>query len=170
MKVRFYFNGLAAILFGLAAIVGCGKSTPPSAPSSATSDAEHHDHASEGPHGGQLIELQEGVYHAELVHDDDTHTVTIYLLDDKAKGSVTSGEDELFINLVVGGAPTQFMLAAAPEPSDPKGESSKFQAVSEELSKILDAKGVKGRLNVTIGGKPLVGAFEHGDHGHDGHK
>jgi hypothetical protein len=170
MNTRFYFSGLVALLLGLAAIVGCGKSTPPSAPSSATSDAGHHDHPSEGPHGGQLIELQEGAYHAELVHEDDTHTVTIYLLDDKAKGSVTSGEGELMINLVVDGGPAQFMLAAAPEPSDPKGESSKFQVVSEELSKAMDAKDVKGRLNVTIGGKPLVGAFEHADHGHDHEK
>ena len=153
------FLGVLALL----AFVGCSKSTPPPAPL-ATSQ---HDHPEEGPHHGELIELSDGDYHAELVHDEDANAVVIYLLDGKAKDKVTSTEQELVLNLVVDGKPTQFTLAADPEPSDPKDESSKFQAASEELSKAIHASGTKGRLNVTIGGKPLVGSFEHKAHGHD---
>ena len=48
-----------------------------------TAEHDHagHGHPSEGPHHGGLIELGNEEYHAELVHDDDAGTVTLYILD-----------------------------------------------------------------------------------------
>jgi len=77
--------------FALAAFVlsGCADSTPtnPESSTSATEHGEHHAgdgydhgehaHPDKGPHGGDLIELGNEEYHAELVHphahDDDAH-------------------------------------------------------------------------------------------------
>lgn len=129
-----------------------------------------HGHPSEGPHHGHLIELGNEEYHAELTHDDESHTITIYLLDGDAKGAVGTAESEVTVNLVVNSKPMQFVLPAVPQADDGAGESSKFELVSEELCDALEAEEAKGRLNVSIAGKPFTGAIEHhahGEHDHD---
>lgn len=77
-----------AICLTLAAAVGLsGCADPDSAstgsapvsdlPPGTTEDHAEHAHPSEGPHGGDLIELGNEEYHAELIHpeghDDDAH-------------------------------------------------------------------------------------------------
>ncbi len=81
-----------------------------------------HDHPSEGPHGGELIDLGKEEYHAELVHDDATHTITIYVLDGSAKVAMPIEATEMALNLLVDGKPQQFKLPAKPE-WRPRGES-----------------------------------------------
>ena len=166
MKMYKQFFGTLAVTVSFLGLGGCEDKSPPVNGSTDAADSHDHAHPSEGPHHGQLIELGNDEYHAELVHDDDTHTVTIHLLDGQAKNSVASEEPELVMNLVVEGQPTQFTLVALPESNDPEGKSSKFQSQDEAFCKALDAHGVKGRLNVTVNGKPLVGSFKHGDHDH----
>lgn len=161
----------ASLSLALVCFAGCeGSTSPKTSPTTGHAAEEHdHDHPSEGPHHGQLIELGNEEFHAELVHDDAKNLITIYLLDGAAKSSVASGEQELVMNVVVDDTPQQFKLVAAPDASDPAGKSSRFQATDEAFGKALDAKGAKARLNVTLGGKPLVGSFEPAAHDHDEH-
>lgn len=123
-----------------------------------------HAHPTEGPHHGSLIELGRENYHAELVHDADADTVTIYVLDGAAHDAVPIDASQLTLNLLVGGKPQQFQLAARPQASDPEGESSAFTCTSRPMCEALDAKGTTGRLNVKIMGKTFVGTF--GGHSH----
>jgi len=124
-------------------------------------------HPSEGPHHGQLIELGKEEYHAELVHDDSSHTTTIYLFDAEAKSPVQIEAKELTLNLLSAGKPQQFRLAAQPEATDPAGTSSAFSSKSEELCEALDANGTTGRLSVEIQGKAFVGTIAQHAHDHD---
>lgn len=135
--------------------------------SSKPAHSHDHDHPTTGPHKGSLIELGDEEYHAELLHDDAAHKVTIYLLDSKASGKVTSTEAKIALNFVVDGKPRQFLLAAAPQADDAAGNSSKFEAVDEALCTALDDKKSQGKLNVTIGGKQYTGALAADAHGHD---
>ena len=72
---------------------GCQPAATPPAPTAPAASAHEHDehaHAHEGPHHGSIVELGNEEYHAEIVHDDATGTVTVYLLDSSAKKSVTT--------------------------------------------------------------------------------
>ena len=165
MKAMTWQSLLGTIAVGLA--IGC-TSEPPAPPVSAGPAAGHdHAHPHEGPHGGHLIELGEEEYHAELVHDDATHTVTIYLLDGAAKNAVAVDATELALNLVADGKPQQFALAARPSPGDAPGQSSRFESADETLCEALDKPKTTGRLNITIAGTPYVGQVESlEEHGH----
>jgi hypothetical protein len=99
--------------------VGCGSGstetsteriggTPPPLVSEANhDDHEGHDHGdeagdehpTEGPHGGHLIELGNEEYHAELLHDEKTHTVTIHLFAGAAKEPAAVPLEEITLQL-----------------------------------------------------------------------
>ena len=125
------------------------------------------DHPERGPHQGRLIELGREEYHAELLHDDASHRVTIYLLDAAARRPTAVSEPEVLVNLVVEGTPRQFKLPAAPQPGDPSGSSSRFEFVSEALCQALDQATTTGRLSATIAGRPYSGDLAHAAHDHD---
>lgn len=161
-----------AVGLALVAVGGCYKPNEqagkPGGSSAKPAHSHDHDHPTTGPHKGSLIELGDEEYHAELLHDDAAHKVTIYLLDSKATGKATSSEAKIALNFVVDGKPQQFMLTAAPQADDTAGSASKFEAVDEALCTALDAPKSHGKLNVTIGGKQYSGALaaEGHDHGH----
>ena len=148
------------MVWGMA--IGCSlaaanlPATPPAAAKGAQS-AHAHAHASEGPHRGTLIELGREEYHAELVHDPATHTVTVYLLDSAAKDAVSVEARQLTLNLLVAGKPKQYQLLAQPQATDPEGGCSAFSVASESICQAIDAKGTTGRLNVEIAGKIFSG-------------
>jgi len=162
-------------------LVGCGDS-PKSSGSSAHADhdehADHdghdhsghdhsdHGHAEEGPHQGSLIELGNEAYHAEMVHDEATGTVTVYLLDSAAKTSVPIDATELLVNLTHDSAAEQFKLAANPQENDPEGKSSRFVSTDAELVEDLDLEGVEAKLVTTIAGKQYRGDIHHDHEGH----
>ena len=163
--------GTSAIAWGLTFTTGCGEATKPAAETAhheGDGHAEHDEagHPEEGPHNGHLIELGKEEYHAELVHDDATHTITLYLLDGSAKKMVPVAEKELTINLVAGGKPTQFKIPATPQSDDPSGQSSRFELVDETLCEALDDPKSKARLMLTIAGKQFSGDMAHEDHDH----
>ena len=137
-------------------------------------DDDHagHGHPSKGPHHGSLIELGDHEYHAELLHDDATKAVTIYILDKSAKKEFAIAGDSVTLNLVVDKKPMQFKLATKLGEGDTEGKSSRFEIVDEKLVEALHGKTTSGRLNVTIKDKPYVGKIEHHnheDHGHGDH-
>ena len=163
----------SALVFGIAllATTGCYK-TGDQGSAKKPAESHEHDHPTVGPHKGSLIELGVEEYHAELVHDDDAHKVTIYLFDGHVKDKVTSSDATIPLNFVVDGKPVQYALKAAPQAGDAAGASSRFELVDEALCKAIDDEKAKGKLNVTLGGKSYSGELKH-DHGHDhdhGHK
>lgn len=136
----------------------------------AHAEHEEHAHPSEGPHHGHLIELGQEEYHAELVHDAATKTVTIYLLDGSASKPVPISEPDVIVNMVVEGTPIQAKLTASPQEGDPAGQASRFSISDEKLLESLEAERASGRLNVTIGGKPYTGEIKHQRHEEHEHK
>jgi hypothetical protein len=159
-----YLTGIALVCSGCADTPSTsGRQTlPPSASSDAHNDDDHgHDHPGEGPHHGQLIELGGEEYHAEMLHDDQAGTITIYVLDRAAKQTVPIKAREITINMTIDGQPRQFKLAAAPDEGDPEGTSSRFVLESAELAAHLDEDGSAPQLVLTIKGKSYRGKITH---------
>jgi len=125
-----------------------------------------HTHPTEGPHHGTLIELGKEDYHAEMVHDEATDTITIHILDSSATRPVPIAAKQLTLNMRIDGKPRQFVLpAVVQDGAAARGPASAFAATDKELCQALDAVGVSGRLNVEIGDKVYVGTI--GGHSHD---
>jgi hypothetical protein len=158
------YSLLVGVLVLSVNLAGCGSGDKANSPDAGHSEAGHHDHPTAGPHGGGLIELGNEEYHAELVHDDQAGTVTIYVLDSAAKASVPIEATEVTINLKHDDQAEQFKLAAAADQGDPAGKSSRFVSSDAELAKHLDHEDAAPQLVLTINGKQYRGAIEH-DHG-----
>ena len=168
---------LAAVMLGLSGLAGCGGDkggdyrTFDKAKDTAH-DAEHghahtHDHGHEqGPHKGELIELGEEEFHAEVVFDEENNKVILYLLGADAKTAVPVEAKELSLEMPGKDAPVTHALAAAPQDGDGEGKSSRFEIKSEDLIEAFhhDPKSV-GKFKVTLGGKEFTGEIKH-DHGH----
>lgn len=130
---------------------------------------EGHDHSETGPHGGPIIELGEEEYHGEIVLEDKTKTVTIYLLGSNAKDAVPIDAPEVVINLKHGNKPEQFKLKASPTKTDPKGKASRFVLKSDDLLHDLHHDNADARLRVKIAGKSYSGKIAAGHHDHADH-
>jgi len=155
---------------------GCNRpaATPPASTPQAAEGADSAAHDDElahelGPHDGELVELGGGEFHAEVVHEHDAHSITVYLLDAFAKASAPVSSEELAVNVTVDGVPRQFKLPAMAEEGDPTGKSSRFQLVDEALCDALDAAGAEARVSVMIDGQSFSGSMRHAEHDHDGH-
>ena len=168
-------------IFGasLICITGCSE-TGTTVPSNTiselppdTGDHDEHAHPTEGPHHGDLVELGNEEYHAEVVHGE-AGSVTVYILDSAAKVAVPIEAAELMINISHDGKAEQFKLPAEREANDPEGKSSRFSVKDEELASDLDSHDAAAKLVVMIDGKSFSGKIEHqheGEHKHDdGHK
>lgn len=161
-------------IFAAALSSGCdrGSMTHEAKPNGSNSDTTGkvvggHDHPSEGPHHGTLIELGNEEYHAELIHDETT--VTVYVLDKTAKQSVPIEAADLTINLVHDGKPTQFKLAASPDANDPAGKSSRFSLQDSGLVKELEHDHAGAKLSVLIEAKAYRGEIHHEHEGQHHH-
>ncbi len=127
-------------------------------------DAEHgHAHGHEhGPHGGELIELGEEEYHAEVVFDEDSDKVTLYFFGGDAKSAVAIEAKELTLILSTKNKPQTYTLAAVAQDADGDGKSSRFEITSEELIDAYDEQeGLVGKFTVKIGGKSFTGDVKH---------
>ena len=124
-----------------------------------------------GPHGGQLLDLGEHKYMAEVVFKEDApKSITVYLIehDDNSK-TVVSGDEKLTINgLKVDGQETSLVFAAKPQEGDAEGKTSRFEvsgdgipAGIEDMHELED-----GTFSVMIDGTSYDGTFEH-DHDDD---
>jgi len=199
MKTITPLTSVVALLTA-ALLVGCGSEPENTAsnaasnkPSATVESGGTHDHPSEGPHGGDLIELGNEEYHAELIHpenhdddakpregadhkdgDDADHDhlgITIYILDGTAKKMVPIDAVDVTVNLSHDGKPEQFKLAAMPTESDPEGKSSRFASDDKDLLEHFHEEDVQGTLVLRIDGKSYRGklAHSHAGHGHKGH-
>ena len=165
---------LVAILLSLAvALTGCGQtdSQPAVVPPPAGEHEHAHEHAAEGPHHGQLIELGKGEYHAELVMDEASGEVTIYVLDGSGEKPLAIEAPDLTVNVTHDGEPHQYKLTASPQEGDAEGKASRFVVTDKELVEHLHHDSDKAQLAVAIEGQPFTGSLEHhDDHDHPPHK
>lgn len=171
-------TGLAVGFLGCAGESATDGPETASPPATADSHDDHdghdhgeHAHPSEGPHHGDLVELGNEEFHAEILHDDDAGTVTIYVLDSGATVQVPIEATEIMINVKHDGKPEQFKLAATPDENDPEGKSSRFVSTDKELAAHLDEEDAAPQLVLSINGKSFRGKIthdhDHGDHDHD---
>jgi len=152
-------------------LVGCTSETntngpETSAPPATVDPHAGHNHPTEGPHHGDLVELGNEEFHAEVVHDEQS--VTIYVLNAAADTQVPIEATEVTINTTHDGSPEQFKLAASPDVNDPPGKSSRFVSNGPDLAGHIDEEGAEHRLVLTINGKSYRGEIAH-DHDHEGH-
>jgi hypothetical protein len=172
--------GAALAVASLVALPGCGGSEAPADKAPSTQSGHYagdgHDHGdeaatehpAEGPHGGYLIELGGGEYHAELLHDESTNTATIHLLDAAGKNPAAILQPEIALQLFQGGQFVKYALKAVQGPEDTAGAASRFEIVDAALcDALLHDDDTRGHLQVTINGKPFTGAIEHDSHGDD---
>jgi len=139
---------MAAFSCGSVASVGSAQPAPA------------HAHPDKGPHGGPLLELGDEEYHIEVVLDDKTQVLTLYVLDAAAKAMVPTDAKEVVINLKHGGKPEQFKLPAARLKTDPEGMASAFQLKDAKLMHNLHHKNHEARLAVRIKGKSYTTKFD----------
>jgi hypothetical protein len=179
MGIPFASRNLFLVL-STALLIGCGEavtrtdegkprqgSASPAAEHHADHDHDHdheHHHAQHGPHNGQLIELGNEQYHAELIHTDKS--ITIYLLDSTATKAVPIPARELIVNLIHEGKPKQFELPAAAQAADPQGQSSRFVSDDAELAELVEDENNDARVVIEIDGRSYRGSLkhEHDDH------
>ena len=129
---------------------------------------DEHAHPSEGPHHGDLVELGNEEFHAEVVHGEGG-SVSVYILDSGAKAAVPVDATELTINITHDGNAEQFKLPADRDTADPDGKSSRFSLADEKLATDLDSHNAAAKLVVMINGKSYSGRIEHAhdaDHKH----
>lgn len=180
MRKNTHWSAVLAFGVGVALAGGCNaKPQPvdkPAAPKAAESHSagpdkghDEHDHPTTGPHQGTLVELGNEQYHAEVIHDEQAGSVTIYVLDGTAKKGVAIDASEIVINLKHDGKGEQFKLAAAPEEGDKEGTSSRFKSEDKQLSEDLDAAESEARLVIEIEGKSYTGTMKHDHGGEKGH-
>lgn len=151
------------LILSVALSAGCNSNTSGPSATAPKDEAGHAelDHPTKGPHGGDLIELGNEEYHAELTHETEA---IVYLLDGAAKAAAPSDAAEVTLNLSHDGKPEQFRLAASPDANDPDGNSSRFTSKDAELLKDLQDGHAEVALVVAIGGKQYRGNLEH-EHG-----
>ena len=155
---------LAVLMFAVTS--GCGD-TAKIGKTEKTGKTGEAGHAHElGPHKGHLIELGNEEYHGELVHDEKSGTVTVYILDSTGKNAVPIEGKDVTINVKHGKEAEQFKLASSPDQGDPQGKSSRFVSKDKHLLEDLDAEDTQATLVVQIEGKQYRGkiAHDHADH------
>lgn len=164
MQEKLLFVVTAAVAIPL---LGCGSDSatyepfqePVAEQSHDQTNQDAHNHSAEGPHGGHMIELGNEAYHAELTHDEQTHTVTVHLLDATITQPAVADQPTLILQLFQDGKFVDYTLTAA-------GEASQFSLIDEKLcDALLHAEEVRARLKVTIADTPYTGMIEH--HAHD---
>ena len=166
---------LGLTLAAACAITGGGCTQSPSKPPNASVHAPQdtagtvvhkHDHNAPGKHGGQQQLLGNHEYHAELVDNDVTGEVAIYITDGEFT-PVTVLEKEMFLTATIAGQPKEFTLV---NDAHPAAGQPRFVLVDKELCEAV-CKGKGGvRLNATIKGKPYAATYTtsgHADHEHD---
>jgi hypothetical protein len=160
---------LIALIAASVSLTGCDSHSTDNRAESQKCEAgcTSHDHGAsqdptEGPHGGDLIELGNEEYHAELLIDEKTKTVTIHLLDSPAEKPVAIESPEITLQLLREGKFVKYSLKAV-ETKDvsKKGTASEFKIVGGGLSDaICQDKKTQGRLQLTINGKPYTGTVK----------
>ncbi len=132
---------------------------------SAPKTAAKHDHSAHGPHHGDLIEIGNDEYHAEVVIDEVKKQLVLYLFDAHVKSYVAIDAPSLAVNLKMAGKPVQLKLKPIPQDIDKFGFASRFGIESPELLDALHAGHADAKIALKIGKKAYSIKLEH-DHDH----
>jgi hypothetical protein len=143
------------------ALIACGMAGVATA---SAGDSATDAHPAQGPHRGSLIEFGDEEFHAELVHDDSTDTITIYVLDKKARRAVPVTARTVTLDIRAAGRSHRYTLVANVRGTEGFGAASVFTASDNLLCQLLDVDGVSARLTIEIDGKSFVGQL--GKHAH----
>ena len=150
--MAFRVNTLTLLVCGcLAGISGCGEAENKNQPNEMLNVPAAH--AQKGQHG-------------ELLHNEATDEVTIYLLDGAATNPVAISAEQIAINIRGAEGAQQHFLKAQPAEGDPEDASSRFASTDKALAAALHDENATGQLVLTIQGKQFRGDIEH-DHDHD---
>ena len=164
---------ISCVLLGIAvsvATTGCIIKTD----SSKTDDKPKggHNHPTKGLHGGPLVELGNEEYHGEVIMNEETDTLTIYILDDRVEKAVPIEAKTVVVTYKHGRDSDKRELPAKRDKDDPKGKSSRFELVDNDLVHALShGEEAEAKLIVVIGGKSYTGDITLKPHTHsDGTK
>lgn len=139
---------------------------PASAATQAGASPHSHDHNAHGPNNGDLLEIGRGEYHAELVVDEESQQIVVYLLDSALKSYISIDAAYLTVNFKAGNKPAQVKLLPVPQDADAKNLSSRFSLISPALFAALHDSKSDAKLSLKIGKKSYVSKLAH-DHNHD---
>ncbi len=173
MELRKYDYCLVLAILSCVITTGCDSNEEyevfdPKQTDAAELDHDHEHH--EAPHGGHLIELGDHAFHAEVIFEEQSGKITVYILDGHAEETHVIDQQELTLNMTVDEKPQQYKLMSAPLDGEPEGKSSRFESSSKELfDHFHEHEGFKAKLKVVIDGKQYLGVVEHKDHYEDDH-
>jgi hypothetical protein len=120
---------------------------------------DDHDHPTHGPHDGDLIELGDEEYHAEIVRSDTA--VTVYLLDGAAKMGPTIEGESINLNLSHHGDAKQYALAGVADVDAP-GKFAEFTSSDEEMLAIVkEDNHLDISVSIEINGTNFRGTLAH---------
>ena len=146
------------------ALIACGMAGAAGVARASAGDSAADAHPAQGPHRGSLIEFGDEDFHAELVHDDSTDTITIYVLDKEARRAVPVTTRTVTLDIRAAGRSHRYTLVANVRGTEGFGAASVFTASDNLLCQLLDVDGVSARLTIEIDGKSFVGQL--GKHAH----
>ena len=157
------------LIFPAIAMTGCNTEEPEKPSVNAKNGHEDHAHEeeehAEGPHHGHIVELgDDETYHLEWLDDDDTKTVTFYLLDGDVKEEIAVPAAAILVTLTVEEVSREYKIEAVRE-----GEAkttAKFSTDSKEFFTMITGNGVKAQVAIDIDGTTYEGKIEGGHHHH----
>ena len=108
---------------------------------------EEHQHLHESVYGGTLIELGDHAAQAEMVFDQETGTVTVYLWDSCVSKPARS--KQIALNISFGDDLTiDLEPVVNPLTGETFGDTSKFEAQSDRLKGFEPSKGKLGPIEI----------------------
>ncbi len=132
---------LLAGLLGLTLACGGGEPAPAAPPP--TADVGGHAH--EAPHGGVLVELGDHVAFLEFVLDEDTGSLTVYVLDGAAEQAVRVSQETIGLVFeapgILAGTSLELKARANVLTGETAGDSSQFVVTHESLKGVKAFKG-----------------------------
>lgn len=138
----------------------------------ADSDLDHghgsHGHGSHGPNGGDIVELGNEEFHAEVVVDESANRIDVFILGSDAETAKPIAASEITLSFTHGDEIEEFQLMASALDGEPDGQASKFTLTDEDAFEELHEHSEGATLTFTAGDQKLSGTFTHShDHGHD---
>ncbi|MBW3541391.1 MAG: hypothetical protein KY476_14080 [Planctomycetes bacterium] len=155
-----------------AAFVGCnGEKEDGYQPVKDTPEVPEAEHATEGSHGGPVFDLGDHVAMVELVLDEVTRGLTVYVVDhDDVKKPYPVDAATARLILHSGEERTTIELEAMPQEGEAEGKASRFKATDELPASIEDVHDIDGELELRIDGKSITAVVEPGEHEHEAEK
>lgn len=130
-------------------------------------DHSGHGHGAHGPNGGDIVEVGNEEFHAEVVVDEAEQRIDVFILGSDAKTAKPIAASDISISFKHGEEVEEFKLAASALDGEAEGQASKFTITDEELFEELHEHPEGATLNFSDGDQALTGTVNHShDHGH----